>query len=142
MRASAFRVLIGRVSHETNTFSNVRTGLEDFSPIYGDEIFSAYEGTRTELGGFISALKNRKVVVIPTIAASATPSGIVDYEAFTFIKNIILVGLKNNEKIDGVLLSFHGSMVVEKEPEPEGNILQSISDVTGKKIPVLRLCKQ
>jgi len=45
---SDHRIVIGGMSHETNTFSTVKTTLEDFRPIYGEEIVETLKGgTRT-----------------------------------------------------------------------------------------------
>jgi microcystin degradation protein MlrC len=84
-----FRIAIGRVSHETNTFSVLKLRLDDFSPSYGEEIFSVYGVTRTELGGFIDVLRANDVVIVPTIAAAATPSGPIVHEDFDSIVDTI-----------------------------------------------------
>ena len=50
------RIAVGCIGHETNTFSPVRTALENFkkgSYYRGDEIISAFRGTRTITGGFL-----------------------------------------------------------------------------------------
>ena len=47
------RVAIGGVSHETNTFSNIRTTPDLFQQCAGQAIFDAFAGTQSSLGGFI-----------------------------------------------------------------------------------------
>jgi len=128
---SKWKIAIGRVSHETNTFSVLRLRLDDFSPSYGDEIFGVYSGTRTELGGFIDVLKAHDVEIVPTLAASATPSGPIIREDFEKIVETIVDDLKSVGGVDGVLLSLHGAMVGVDVPEPEGILLQAVREVVG-----------
>jgi microcystin degradation protein MlrC len=131
------RVAIGRISHETNTFSAVKTRLEDYNPRYGREIFDVYEGTRTELGGFIKVLRGMGAEIVPTIAASATPSGPIDREDFELMVEKILDGIREAGGVDGVLLSLHGAMVAEETPEAEGTILRAVRGLVGKSVPII-----
>ena len=52
-----YRVVIASMSHETNTFSTVKTTLEDFRPKYGQEIFDSLRGTRSCIGGYLDVLE-------------------------------------------------------------------------------------
>jgi len=133
---SMSKVVIGRVSHETNTFSNVATKLDDYDPCYGEEILNLYGGTRTEVGGFIDVLEEKNVGIIPTIVASATPAGPINRKDFDFIKKNILKGIKG-ARIDGVLLSLHGAMVAEEFPEAEGTLLYAVKEHVGRSTPVI-----
>lgn len=125
------RVAIGRISHETNTFSVVRLRFEDFNPRIGEEILSFYGGTRTELGGFIDVLRGAGVEVVPTLAAGATPSGPVVYEDFRKMVNIVVDSIRSAGEVDGVLLSLHGSMVAVDVPETEGVLLKAVRETIG-----------
>jgi len=130
------KVAIGRVSHETNTFSVLKLRLSDFDPCYGDEILKVYEGTRTELGGFIDVLKAHGVEIVPTLAASATPSGPIVREDFEEIANTLVGNLRSAGRLDGVLLSLHGAMVAVDVPETEGVLLQEARKTVGN-IPII-----
>jgi len=131
------RVAIARISHETNTFSIVKTALEDYDPCYGEDVFQVYGGTRTEVGGFIEVLRGKDVDIVPTIAASATPSGPINRRDFEFMMETIVKGIQEAGKIDGVLLSLHGAMVAEGIPEAEGTLLQKVRQLVGSSIPVI-----
>jgi microcystin degradation protein MlrC len=130
------KVAIGRVSHETNTFSVLKLRLSDFDPCYGDEIFKVYGGTRTELGGFIDVLRANDVEIVPTLAASATPSGPIVLEDFERIVSTIVNDLRSASSLGGVLLSLHGAMVAVDVPETEGVLLRAVRGVVGN-IPVM-----
>jgi len=52
------RVLIAGVWHETNTFSSVPTDLDalrSYEYVEGEDLFPAFEGTNTEIGGMLGA---------------------------------------------------------------------------------------
>jgi microcystin degradation protein MlrC len=131
-----FRIAIGRVSHETNTFSVLKLRLDDFSPSYGEEIFSVYGVTRTELGGFIDVLRANDVAIVPTIAAAATPSGPIVHEDFDSIVDTITDDLKAVGGVDGVLLSLHGAMVAVNTPDTEGVLLRAVRRTVGD-VPII-----
>ncbi|MFW5897023.1 MAG: M81 family metallopeptidase, partial [Bacillota bacterium] len=65
------RLVIGQISHETNTFSPIATDLERFaqrSLAFGEDVLSSACGTRTGIGGYIDAAGG-DVELIPAVAA-------------------------------------------------------------------------
>ncbi len=65
------RFAVAMLSHETNTFSNIPTGIDDFREhglYFGKDVIKAHEGQKTGIGGFLDALKDEDVEFIPTIA--------------------------------------------------------------------------
>lgn len=133
---SGYRVIIGMMSHETNTFSTVKTTLSDFRPMYGQAIVETLKGTRSGIGGYIDVFDREGVEYIPTIAAGATPAGELRNEDFWIIVDYIKDAIKQAGKIDGVLLSLHGAMVAEGAPEAEGTLLKEVREIVGD-IPVI-----
>ena len=131
------RVAIAGIKHETNTFSTVKTKLEDYSPLYGQEIIDFYDGTRTEIGGFIDALREARIEIIPTIAASATPAGPINRKDLEHMIDTVLKGIREAGKVDGVLLALHGAMVAQGIPEAEGTILKAVRDLVRLSTPVI-----
>jgi len=134
---SNLRVAIAGIKHETNTFSTVKTKLEDYSPRYGHEITDFYIGTRTEIGGFIDVLREKNIGIIPTIAAGATPSGPINRKDFDHMIETVLNGIREAGKVDGVLLSLHGAMVAEDTPEAEGTLLKAVRGLVGPSTPII-----
>jgi microcystin degradation protein MlrC len=130
------KIALGMMMHETNTFSTVKTRLEDFDPLYGKELLDHFRDTRSGVGGFIKTLEEEKVEIIPTMGASATPSGPLDQEDYLKIVNTI-VDRASEAKVDGVLLALHGAMVAEKEPEAEGFLLEKLRKSIGEEIPII-----
>jgi len=124
------------MSHETNTFSCVETHLADFNPSYGHEIFKVYGNTRTELGGFLKILHHHDIDIVPTLAASATPSGPLIQKDYDNICQTIVDEVKEGNP-DGMLLSLHGAMVAQGVTEAEGTLLQMLRHSLGTSIPII-----
>ena len=128
---SGYRIVIGGMSHETNTFSTVKTTLEDFRPIYGDEIVGTLKGTRSGVGGYIDVLEREGFKYVPTIMAGATPAGPLRNEDYREIVEEIKEGIRGAGKVDGVLLALHGAMIAEDVPEAEGTLLREVKALVG-----------
>jgi len=135
-----FKILIAEFEHETNCFCPEKTGYTQFEErhlVNTRDIIPFFKDTRTNLGGFISALEEKEYEILPVIAASATPGGIVTQEMFEFIKKEIIDSIKATGLVDGILLDLHGAMVCENNPDGEGALLQAIREVVGNKVPVI-----
>jgi len=136
------RIVTGAFSHETNVFSTARTSLEEFRNgrlLYGDEIISFFNGTKTPMGGFMDGCKELGIELIPTIFASATPSGIITAEAYDAILHDLLEGIRKAGEIDGVALHLHGADVSEKQTDADGFILSEVRRLVGNKPIVVTL---
>ncbi|MEW6524197.1 MAG: M81 family metallopeptidase [Bacillota bacterium] len=134
------RFIMAQISHETNTFSPIRTGLEHFASrglFRGDEITRVFAGTRTPLGGFMEVARRAQAELVPVLSASATPSGIVRKDTYQGFKEELLDGIRAAGRIDGILLALHGAMVVEGIQDAEGDLLSAVREVTGQAVPVM-----
>ncbi|MGI6366272.1 MAG: M81 family metallopeptidase [Bacillota bacterium] len=133
-------ILIAEFKQETNTFIAGHTTLENFKArnfLVGSEILSYFHGNRNEIGGFISVLTKRDDVrIIPSIAANALPGPIVQRNVYDFVRATLLEDIRNADALDGILLSFHGAMVVEGIEDPEGSLLEDIRLLVGGAIPI------
>ena len=73
-----WRIALGVIWHETNTFAAGLTGLDAFRAYQyalGDEMLCRYAGTNTELGGMITTAKELGFELVPTIYAGAATGG-------------------------------------------------------------------
>lgn len=130
-------VAIGAMKHESNTFTRLRTGLEEFDPVEGEAVFDSSrwaEGSAT--AGILDALANGDITVIPTLFGSSLPSGIVEADAFEYMKSSIVDGVREADP-NGVCLDLHGSMYADGESDPEGELLSSVREVVGEEIPIV-----
>lgn len=130
------RIVTGTISHETHVMSNISTGLDEFRSrrlLYGDELFSEFTGTATPAGGIIEGCKRHGFELVPTVFASATPSGIVTKEAFDRILGDITAGIKAAEPFDAVVLHLHGAGVSEEYRDIEGKVLSEVRKIAGNR---------
>jgi microcystin degradation protein MlrC len=134
-----YRLITGGISHESNTFSNSPTTLEDFQrQTYnlGDEILERNVGLGI-IGGFMEVAAERGVELLPTIQASTTPKGPVTREAFDHMMNELLTRTESFKGVDGAILSLHGAMVVEGIDDAEGHILREMRRTLGPGKPIV-----
>ncbi|MFH0848242.1 MAG: M81 family metallopeptidase [archaeon] len=134
------RFVIGMASHETNVFAPVKTDIEHFRERelhYGEELLGVFRGTKTSIGGFVDAAEQHGIQLIPTIAASAMPSGLVTKRAYDHIRDRILDGVRGSGEVDAVVLALHGSMAVEELGSAEGDLLSAVRAIVGAQVPVV-----
>ncbi len=132
--------IVGSFLHETNTFSTVPTDLEAFRAqtyLAGEGIPAEYGGTRTTIGGIMDIASERGDELVFTVAAEATPSGLVTRDAYDTIVGQMLKGFKPSPKADGVLLALHGAMMADGIDDGEGELLARIRGIVGAEMPVV-----
>jgi microcystin degradation protein MlrC len=133
------RVLFGGIWHETDSFCPVQTDLDAFhrfALIEGDSLLTAYEGTNTEIGGFVAEARQQDFELVPTLFAGAIPSGLVSRAALDHLTNAVIARAHQRD-FDGVLFAIHGAMVAETIDEADAYILQRPRDAIGLDIPLV-----
>ena len=133
------RLFVAMMSHETNTFSNIPTDRAQFEARnlhYGGEILEAYRGTGTCLGGMIEAAARRGATLIPSVAAAASPAGLVTKDIYAHVKERMLRDLEAAGRVDGVLLDLHGAMVPEGLDDGEGDLIEAVRRAVGPSVPI------
>lgn len=130
------RIAIAELYQETCINSPETTDTDDFNVVRGDKIFAEFEGSGSELGGYIDeANKSDSIELVPLLSARASPSGPVSDETFetfaTEFENKI-----RDETLDGVAFAFHGAMMTGSREDPEGEMLDRIRDIVGD-IPIM-----
>jgi len=133
------RVLIGQFMHETNTFSIQTTGPDAFARVLlheGPAMLQAMRGTNSETAGFLAVAEAAGWTVIPSVAAIATPAGVVTASAWEQLGMAIVRAAQAAAPLDGVLLALHGAMVSELDDDAEGALLAAVRDVVGPDVPI------
>lgn len=128
------RIAIGCIGHETNTFSPVKTSIDNFKGgayYIGEEIVAAFRQTSTITGGVIDSAEKLDMQLVPLLWTFATPSGTVEQTAYEILKAEFLDRLKRTGQIDGVLLDLHGAMVTEAIEDAEGDFIRAVREVVG-----------
>jgi microcystin degradation protein MlrC len=133
-----YRIALGEISHETNTFCPPTT-LQMFKDrlwCHGDEILQRLRGTRTYLGGMIEAGERLGVTLCPTFAATTEPWGTITRDAYTTMVNELVAGLRAAQPLDAVCLALHGAGVAEGITDLESGVLESVRGVVGPTMPI------
>jgi microcystin degradation protein MlrC len=134
------RIAVASILHESNTFSKVRTKLQDFHIALGDEMRLLYQDIAHRadtLGGFLSAVQTEDTEVVYTVFAQAHSSGKVTNDTFGFLKDKLIEGIKKAGPVDGVFLALHGSMVTDRLEDPDGNILEEVRRMVGRGVYII-----
>ena len=133
-------VLVGSISHETNTFADGLTTREDFQKRrerFGEEARAELAGTNTGVGGVIELADEENVTLIPSVVASATPGATVERDTYEYYRDRLLADVREHrDELDGIVLPLHGAMVVEGSHDGEGPLVSSIRDVVGDELPI------
>jgi len=131
------RVLIAGLFHETHTFLEGRTRLEDFDQLRGDELWLA-ENDGSPLAGALQVAKSCGWELIPVIDLRATPGPTVEDRVVDLFWNELARALDREESrgIDGVYLVLHGAMVSESLLDVEGVLLERLRARLGVDVPV------
>jgi microcystin degradation protein MlrC len=124
------RLLIAKVSHETNTFSPVPTPVARFCPdgetlLTGQAAIDFYRGTTSCLGRYIAIAEELGADVELPVAAAAPPSGPVDDDAFELFCGLITDALRDQTP-DAIMLDLHGAMVTRQYEDAEGELLRRV----------------
>lgn len=127
------RILLAGLFHETHTFLEGATKLEDFSIRRGQELLGA-NGDGSPLAGVVEVAAELGWDVVPTIDARATPSATVSDDVFDWFWNQFLalaVDEFTNGKLDGICLVLHGAMACETIRDVEGEFVRRIRNELG-----------
>jgi microcystin degradation protein MlrC len=136
------RIGVAFFYHESHSFSPLLTDLDAFNAEdhhIGDRIIEVYEGTQTEVGGFLAALTEHDAIAVPLTAAAAMPAGEVTSIAYMMLREEFSSYLRqahSQQPLDGLLLALHGSMVAESEQDPEGDFVRIARSILGPTIPI------
>ncbi|MDY6817899.1 MAG: M81 family metallopeptidase [Halobacteriales archaeon] len=135
------RILVGGISHETNTFIQEPTTREDFQrrhEAFDEAVLDELRGTNTVIGGVIEAAAEEMVELRPTMYAAAMPGGIVTEDTFTYYFSALRERVERLESdTDGVLLPLHGAMVPEGSVDGEGAIITMVREIVGPDVPIV-----
>jgi microcystin degradation protein MlrC len=125
------RILTASLHHESNSFNPIITGREDFSILYGDELFGSLNNDDS-ISGVVKTLQAAGYTMLPTVCARAVPNGVVSKALYLELKEEILRRAKAaaaEAPVDALCLSLHGSMRIEEIGEAEGDLLEALREI-------------
>lgn len=128
------KVIAAEFKQETNSFSNVKCGVERFKQsyyAYGDELLKEIDFASTEMGGALSVLKSEGAEIILSVAMQSCSGGCVLREAYDHFKEIFFRDIEANLPLDGIYLSLHGATVFEDEEDGMGRLIGETREKAG-----------
>ena len=125
------RVLVAGLVHETHTFLDQPSKVEDFSVRRGAEMLCC-RGDGSPLDGVLETADEFHWTVIPAIDLRATPGGTVPDAIVDMFWGAFVQTIDENGPFDAVLLILHGAMVSESHLDVEGELLSRI-----RRLPVM-----
>ena len=133
-----YKIAIGGIEHETNTYLSNSTDLNEFTILESKELLNMHSGSGTYLGGMISVAKNYDIELVPLFHAfvPAACSGIISEHAYNNIKNRFLESIKNALPLDGLCIALHGAGVAEKTDSIEMDIIRSARNLCGENVVI------
>lgn len=132
-----FRLAVGGIEHETNTYRVKDADLSDFHVARGNEVLSENEGVRTYLGGMLDAAASHNASVIPTLHAKAEPAGVISATAYDGLVDELLERLKRALPVDAVGLSLHGAGIARGTENIEVDICRRVRDLVGPDVKIV-----
>ncbi len=135
-----WRIAVGGIVHETNTFVPRLTALVDFARLCLDEgaaLIDRWQDSRSSLGGVLQGLQDAGYEAVPLLYATAMPSGTIARAAYETLLDNLLARLQAAMPVDGVLLVLHGAMVAEGQDDCEGEILARVRSIIGGSCPLV-----
>lgn len=133
------RIAVGGIEHETNTYATESMGptsLDDFQQLRGDAIWEV-SGTRTFVGGFLSAIEEAGHEAVPLFWAWAGPSGIIEAGTYDALKAEFIERLEAAMPVDAIAVSMHGAGVIEGIDDLEADFAAAIREVVGDDVPIV-----
>jgi len=123
---------------ETNTFSPIPTGIDDFEVIRVDDIKN---GARqlSELVPFAQwqqKAEARSDHFLFGLFAWAYPAGLTTTAAYETLRDDLLASLQASGSVDIVLLNLHGAMVARGYDDCEGDLLAHFREQVGPDVIV------
>ena len=136
----SLRIAVGQISCESNTFSAFTCELDTVRKtgyLYeGHEVLELRD-KNNEVAGMIATVERSGATVVPLLASRWNSSAVVSSECYRYLRGHLLARLKVAGRVDGVLLSCHGSMVAEGADDPEADLARAVRQVVGSRVPVV-----
>lgn len=126
------RIVVGGLSHESNTLNPIITGETDFYSFHGEEILGGAIPPDFSMAGVVAALSKAGCALVPTVYGRAVPNGVISAPLYAALKAEIVDRIRaalESGPIDGACLALHGSMKVQGLGCAEGDLLAAVRSV-------------
>ena len=133
------RVAVASMIQETNSFSPIPTTTDLFRSYYflrGEELATDFGTARVEVPAILNALHAAGHIPVPLLASYAAAAGTVTRACFDEIVGEIEDRLRAALPVDAVILALHGALVVEDQPDGEGEIIARVRAIVAEGTPI------
>ncbi|MDH3668719.1 MAG: M81 family metallopeptidase [Paracoccaceae bacterium] len=131
------KTFIACLGTETNSFSNLPTGMQTFrDSMYYERDATQHPPNTFSLPLHVWRKKTEELQgeVVESIAAFAQPAGLTIRSVYEGLRDTILADLKAALPVDIVLLSLHGAMTAEGYDDCEGDFMGRVRDIIGPEV--------
>lgn len=137
--ANGKRVAVASMIQETNSFSPIPTTTALFRSYYmlrGEELETGYGNARVEVPAILATLRAAGHVPVPLLATYAAAAGTVTRACFDEIVGEMEDRLRAALPVDAVILALHGALVVDDQPDGDGEIIARMRAIVPAGTPV------
>jgi microcystin degradation protein MlrC len=131
----SFRVALGSIMHESNSFNPAKTELSDFDWV--EPSLDRWAAGSTEVAGFIEEGRRQKWTMLPTVYSHAMPRGPVSKAAFEELAKRLVEGFEQVKPFDAILIALHGAMYAEAYPQGDEELIRRLRAKFPKPFPIV-----
>jgi len=135
------RIAVGGIEHESSSLLPDETPLATFlkPEWYFDsaDLAESRGETNTVVDGYIRALRQHPVEIVPLILTHGGAGGQVSLETHATLCERLLEPLRAAMPVDGILLSLHGGYSVQGIDDGDGDVLRRVRQLVGPDLPIM-----
>jgi len=119
---------------ETNTFSPIPTGIDDFIVLRSADVHTPNKEHR------LASLKDHAIAngdeIVYSLSTRAEPAGAATRHAYETLRDEILDDLRGAGTLDIVILYLHGAMVAHGYDDCEGDMIAHVREIVGPDVVI------
>jgi len=129
------RVAIIGMFHETNTFALEHNDRPDAALKLGQEVIDRAV-PKNFISGFVEGVSRSDIELVPIADVHFVHGGLIHADVYDHYVGLIVDGVRQAERLDGVYFALHGAMVAEDPyTDAEGELLHRVRAVVGEHVP-------
>lgn len=135
------RIAVAELAQETDSFSPLRTDIDDFEGyglFRGSDVLERMRGAGP-IGGLLEIADEQpgKIELVPLLRAWAGAGGALTDGAFAALGQDLMNRLSDAGRVDAVFLALHGAAAAESEDDIEGAVLEGVRRLVGPQVPIV-----
>ncbi len=139
------RVALAGLFEEVNTFAVESMGfstitgdiMTGFAVYEGQAMVREYQGSSTQIGGYLDALEQSNVEILPLIQYGYSAGPTIHADAYAEMKQSIVGRITDALPLDGIALTLHGAAVADGVDDVEGDLCAAIRSAVGPNVKMV-----